>query len=184
MQKLKAIQEKLHHKLESAQSLVEYALILVLVGVVVIAVLTIFGETLYSTYTCVLLSTRSADGTPDAPMINNVILFDSDDMRDIAQVNCGLRISKAEIGDAVNIRADTTPEIVGSVYFKLDGPYSREQVENVHEYYAFGNSTSSSAVDDIDLPPGRYTLSVTPYSEKGLEGNAGLTYVLVFTITE
>ncbi|GGC15007.1 Ig-like domain-containing protein [Dyadobacter sediminis] len=76
----------------------------------------------------------------------------------------------------INIRANTSPGIVGSVVFSLSGTESRKQIESQAPYDLFG--------DGLDWTPsaGSYNLSATPYSAaKGL-GTAGTATSISFKV--
>ncbi|KAA6438469.1 T9SS type A sorting domain-containing protein [Dyadobacter flavalbus] len=76
----------------------------------------------------------------------------------------------------INIRANTSPGVVGSVVFTLSGTQSRTQIESQAPYDLFG--------DDLDWTPavGSYNLSATPYSAaKGL-GTAGTARSISFKV--
>ncbi|PSR56915.1 hypothetical protein AHMF7605_27170 [Adhaeribacter arboris] len=76
----------------------------------------------------------------------------------------------------LNIRANTSPAIVGSVVFALSGTQSRNQTETKAPYDLFGDNLSwTPAV-------GSYSLVATPYSGAAGAGTQGTANTITFTV--
>ena len=101
----------------------------------------------------------------------------------IQQINDGETIAIDEIGlNFFNITAESRPLDFGSVHFELQGPLTLEKTENLPPYALFGKNSP----DDLrgkSLPPGDYTLKITPYAENKLQGIKGTTREFSFSIT-
>jgi len=67
---------------------------------------------------------------------------------------------------------------LGSVRFQLSGPMTVDRYENTAPYTMF----SDSAV--LEMDPGSYTLTVTPYSDVSGSGTAGTAYTRSFTVDD
>ncbi|RDC62027.1 PKD domain-containing protein [Adhaeribacter pallidiroseus] len=76
----------------------------------------------------------------------------------------------------INIRANTSPSLVGSVVFALTGTQSRNQTETSAPYDLFG--------DNLNWTPavGDYTLKATPFSAASGGGTAGSTLTINFKV--
>ncbi|MBA3884191.1 MAG: hypothetical protein H0X67_00480 [Acidobacteria bacterium] len=81
----------------------------------------------------------------------------------------------------LNIRANTSPAIVGSVVFGLNTKPTY-QVENVAPYALAGDSGSTYVA--WTPPTGSYTLKATPYSSSSGGGTAGSPLQITFSVAE
>ncbi|MCS4435325.1 choice-of-anchor tandem repeat GloVer-containing protein [Aquiflexum gelatinilyticum] len=100
---------------------------------------------------------------------------------DIMTVTNGLQISQSEVqGLSLNIRANTNPSVVGSVYLKLSGPVNRTTTENDAPYALFGDKNGNYS--GKTLSPGTYTLTARAYSESKRRGTAGPEKTITFSI--
>jgi uncharacterized repeat protein (TIGR03803 family) len=100
---------------------------------------------------------------------------------DIMTVTNGLQISQSEVqGLSLNIRANTNPSVVGSVYLKLSGPVNRTTTENEAPYALFGDKNGNYS--GKTLSPGTYTLTARAYSESKRRGTAGPEKTITFSI--
>jgi hypothetical protein len=81
----------------------------------------------------------------------------------------------------LNIRANTNPELVGSVVFDLSGPMSRKQTETGAPYALFGDANGN--YNPWTPAAGAYTLSATPYSAASGGGTKGTALIINFTVT-
>lgn len=82
----------------------------------------------------------------------------------------------------LNLRANTSPSIVGSVRFGLnDNPAYR--IENTAPY-ALAGDTPVGDYQPWTLTPGAYVLVATPYTSSNAGGTAGAPLSLSFTITD
>ena len=162
---------------ERGQGLAEYAFILVLVAVAAIVAITLFGESLRDTYDCMVQQFRGLAGQ-EGTHIRDFTLVDPDSDSDIEMLTCGSQISLAEVDNNFNITANVEGGEAGSVVLVLDGPESLSRTENEFEYTLFGNSPGN--YDNGTLPPGRYTLTATPYENSGGNGEAGGSLKIYF----
>jgi N-acetylneuraminic acid mutarotase len=79
----------------------------------------------------------------------------------------------------LNVRANTTPGVVGSVRFGLDGK-SNAHVESTAPYALFGDSGGNYNAGMFST--GQHTLSGTPFTGSGAKGTAGTTLTISFTM--
>ncbi|MGB5691451.1 MAG: HYR domain-containing protein [Flavobacteriaceae bacterium] len=114
--------------------------------------------------------------------IERVVLVDALNITDIMNIEDGWIIDLLTLAKTrFNIRADTSSD-VESVAFDLTGPVHHRRTENVPPFSLFGDWKGNYYSGN--LPLGNYRLSITPYTEKNLEGIAGIPKVIGFTIIE
>jgi N-acetylneuraminic acid mutarotase len=95
-------------------------------------------------------------------------------------INNGAIIKTASVGTTnLNVRANTSPAIVGSVRFGLDSN-PNAHTESVAPYALFGNSGSDYNAGMFSN--GNHTLSGTPFTGKSAQGTAGTALTISFTI--
>ena len=82
------------------------------------------------------------------------------------------------------IRANTSPAEVGSVQMTLTGPTQFSTTENIAPYSLFGDNLSTGELYGRYLRPGQYSLTATPFSERGLNGNEGTPLSINFEIID
>lgn len=88
----------------------------------------------------------------------------------------GDMINLNQTGDInFNIQAIADPAVVGSVVLELTGPKNATRTESVIPYELFGNGSAR-------LPAGSYTLTATPYTQRGGNGEAGLPLSIQFEV--
>ncbi len=114
-----------------------------------------------------------------------LVYVDAD--QEIVPLNDGDVIDLATLPSTkLNITAYTLPYVVGSVAFRLKGPFTHESIENNWPYALFGDklNTDNNSRDYIGrkFKPGAYTLIATPYPEKQKGGIAGAPLEINFTI--
>ena len=80
----------------------------------------------------------------------------------------------------LSMRADTNRK-AGSVVFDMDFK-KRHQVENYSPYALSGNHGKQYHREVELITRGRHTLTATPYSERGGNGEAGIPFVLHFIV--
>lgn len=92
-------------------------------------------------------------------------------------------IDLASVGSDISIRANTVPEVVGSVFFILDGTYMH--TESNAPYFLCGDDGKGdiSSCASI-LTVGQHYLIATPFTGTDLEGDAGTPFYLPFTIVD
>ena len=109
--------------------------------------------------------------------VKEFIVVDDRTNQDLGQLPMVLDLEQYT-NDRFNIRAETDPEKVGSVRFKLEGRKNRQRTENVIPYHLFGDRSWWRP------EAGTYTLSATPYNKKWRRGVAGITKSMDFQVVE
>lgn len=119
----------------------------------------------------------SVPGTISEAKISELSLFDTNKNELIAKLNNGdeVAVSALQQGN-FTIIANTTPEKVDSVLLVLQGEINHTQTDKKLPYSLFGENQGE--LNGKYLPPGPYTIKVTPY----LEGNAGETSNISFQL--
>ncbi|OLY91576.1 delta-60 repeat domain-containing protein/Por secretion system C-terminal sorting domain-containing protein [Cnuella takakiae] len=116
-----------------------------------------------------------------APTVGSFTLVDATSDMPIKTITNGMTINLADYkGRAINIRANTTPAKVGSVMMKLTGKQVHTQIEQLTPYALFGGDGNN--YNPWQPAVGSYSLSATPYSEKGGMGVAGEQLDISFNI--
>jgi hypothetical protein len=89
-------------------------------------------------------------------------------------------------GRQVNARAETQPDTVGSVVFRLKRDDNPEitQTENIVPYSLFGNVGPTAEYQPYRLRPGTYRLQIIPYAEARGKGAPGDTTRIAFTVVD
>ncbi|RAJ99992.1 putative secreted protein (Por secretion system target) [Larkinella arboricola] len=80
----------------------------------------------------------------------------------------------------LNIRANTSPSLIGSVKMVLSGQQSRTQTETGAPYALFGDSNGN--YNNWTPTLGSYTLKGTPYTGSGATGTAGPVLTINFSV--
>ncbi len=81
---------------------------------------------------------------------------------------------------AYGILVNTSQNTPGSLKLELAGPRNRVQIENEAPFSVFGGVGSNKG--GRLLPPGDYTLTLTPFEGENLSGASGLSTTLNFTV--
>jgi hypothetical protein len=116
------------------------------------------------------------------PVIGSFTLINAGTNGTIMELTDGIQINQSQVqGLSLNIRANTSPSVVGSVFLKISGPVNRTTTENVEPYALFGDRNGN--YNGRILPVGNYTLEATPYSLSNRRGTKGLTVTIEFSIT-
>jgi hypothetical protein len=125
-------------------------------------------------------ATITVESVPNLGIVS-FTLINSANNQDMFELTDGMVIDESQtIGLRLNIRANTNPSIVGSVYFTLSGPVNRNATENVAPYAIFGDKNGNYS--GRTLPAGTYTLSARAYSDRNRRGTAGPIKTITFTI--
>lgn len=90
-------------------------------------------------------------------------------------------IDLGKVGTALSIRANTTPAIVGSVDFVLDGTYTH--TENAVPY-TLCSDNGLGTITTCPFTVGAHVLVVTPYSGANLADAASPSTTLYFTVVD
>ncbi len=118
----------------------------------------------------VTASTEAASPVAGFTLVNGADGADIGALRDGDELAAGL--------GALEIRADLgAGESVGSVHFELGGAKTVERTENLAPYELFGGQGGET------FGAGSYTLTATPYAERGLGGAAGVAASVSFTVS-
>ncbi len=115
-----------------------------------------------------------------ADSVTRFVLVDATADTDLFDVENGTVIDLSLLpSTALNIRAETDPDVVGSVRFDLDGvvPYS---VESVAPYALEGDS--SGDYNPWTPTAGMHTLTATPFTGSGATGTAGDLLTVTFEV--
>ncbi len=113
--------------------------------------------------------------------VDRIVLVNADAEEDILEITDQLEIAQDRVqGINLNVRADTNPEVVGSVRLELQGPVTGNRIENVAPYALFGD-LSGDYFGEL-LPLGNYTITVVAYSEPNQQGQAYPELVKSFSI--
>ena len=116
------------------------------------------------------------------PAATRIMLVNADTDRDITPITDGATINLATTGPNLNLRVDTSPPVLGSVRFNLDGD-AAYKIDSRAPYTIGGDN-----IWDDYLPwtpaPGNHSLTVTPYSAAAGGGTAGSPVTVNFTVTD
>lgn len=94
----------------------------------------------------------------------------------------GSTIDLYEVGTALSIRANTTPPVVGSVVFVLDGTYTHTEEEAP---YTLCGDNGLGVINPCPLTLGAHVLTATPYAaDAGADGGAMPSTTLYFTLVD
>ena len=114
---------------------------------------------------------------PASPPIAGFTLLDGDDGTVIQALTDGATLASG-LGK-LEIRADlASGETVGSVHLVLSGPTSSARIENWGPYELFGGQDGAGQA----LAAGSYTLTATPYTGHGSNGEALPPLTVTFTV--
>ncbi len=115
--------------------------------------------------------------------ITDFMLVNADTNEDIFLLEEGMEINTTDLPTMnLNIRANATDDVM-SVQLSLAGEQSITRTENVPPFALYGDFPAENYFGN-DLGLGTYSISATPYTEKGLEGEMGQEIALNFSITE
>ncbi len=133
-----------------------------------------------------VLSFTVVDDRPPASWpagVTGLTLVDAETDEDVVGLHDGQVLDIAEIGSALNMRADATVD-VASVRFDLnDGEHIR--IESVLPFAMFGDQQGDySHYGQWDLVPGEFVISVTPFDEADAGGDAGVTRTITITVVD
>jgi uncharacterized protein YjdB len=139
------------------------------------------------------ITARTQDGSFTAssnitvnPIISNLsisgfILINSANNSEIQPIVNGTQFLSSQVGSlSLNIKVNTNPTTVGSVFISLSGPVNTTRTENGAPYALFGDKNGN--YNGRTLPTGNYTLSATAYSEINMSGIAGPPSTVNFQI--
>jgi hypothetical protein len=144
------------------------------------------------TLTATPYSKRNAGGDAGDPLtiqfeiinitVDSFTLVSAETDQDIGSLNDGDIIDLSTVGETrLDVRANTTPDNLGSVRFELDGPVSTDRFENLVFYSLFGDNPRGDYQGEI-LLPGQYTLTATPFAERRGNGFEGAPLTIQFEV--
>jgi hypothetical protein len=111
--------------------------------------------------------------------VDRIVLVSAPNGIQLQDLQDGSTIALSTLPSPVNILILTSPRIVGSVKFDLDG---NTRFENTPPYAVGGDI--EGVFNQLTLPIGSHRLEITPFSEANLTGTMGITRVITFTVTE
>ncbi len=124
-----------------------------------------------------------SDNSGDDQQVVSYVLVNADTNEDLMPLKDGDKINLATLPTKnLNIRANTMPEIVGSVVFDLNNN-KNFNTENVNPYSLAANLEGGSYKSWLPQP-GMYTLTATPYTMKNGKGEAGKLKTIKFEIED
>ncbi|MEM7512610.1 MAG: T9SS type A sorting domain-containing protein, partial [Bacteroidota bacterium] len=126
------------------------------------------------------------EGCPDEceeSTVASLIIVNADTDQDVMSIQDGAIYNLNDFGHNIAIRAeeDACTFDVKSVRMVLSGAQDFSRTESKAPWALFGDSGGNFS--PWIAKPGSYTLSATPYSEKGAKGTAGASKVVSFSIT-
>jgi hypothetical protein len=129
-----------------------------------------------------LTSTPPPPPPPSGSSVASFTLVNADTDLDIGPLSGGATINLATLPTRnLNVRANTTPAVVGSVQFGFDGnPAYR--TESSAPYALAGDTGGNYAAWTPAL--GSHTLTATPYSASGATGTPGTPLTATFTVID
>ncbi len=123
--------------------------------------------------------TTSIFGVSKPQSIISYTLVNADTDEDITTLKDGALIDFAQLATTrLNIRANVSPDTVGSVVFQLNSEVF--STENFAYYALAGNNDSDYQAWTPEA--GEFTLTATPYSEASDKGTAGIPLTISFTV--
>jgi hypothetical protein len=147
------------------------------------------GETII-TWSAVDASGNPAVDVPQKVTVSQVsanqsvvrfVLVNAATDQDLFELTQGMQISQNLVqGIPLNIRAETNPALVGSVFMRLTGAVNASKTENVAPYALFGDNNGNYS--GRTLPTGNYTMYSMPYTQTNRRGTAGDPLTVNFSI--
>ena len=141
----------------------------------------LLGKDIY--YTGGSNSSITYKGVPAASgvqqQVSGFTLFNADSKNEIQALTNGAELNLATLPTKnLNIRANTSPSLVGSVVFAVSGTQSKNATESRAPYDLMGDDGAWTPV------VGSYTLKATPYTSSGGGGTAGTALAISFSVVD
>ncbi|WP_175574457.1 Ig-like domain-containing protein, partial [Algoriphagus marinus] len=115
--------------------------------------------------------------------VESFTLINADTNLDLFNLTNGMQMEGSIVSDKkVNIRANTNPSVVGSVYFTLSGQVNLTRLENAAPYALYGDN--NGVYFGMDLPVGAYTLTAVTYSGSNRGGEQGPIRTITFSVVD
>jgi CubicO group peptidase (beta-lactamase class C family) len=119
---------------------------------------------------------------PAAQAVTSFTLVNADSNQDIGPLASGATLNLATLPTRnLNVRANTSPSVVGSVRFALDGN-TNFRTESAAPYALAGDA--SGDYNAWTPAVGSHTLTATPYSGSGATGTPGTSLTVTFSVTD
>jgi uncharacterized protein YjdB len=119
--------------------------------------------------------------TTSSLSIANFVLINAGNNTEILTLTNGTQLLSSQVGSlSLNVKVNTNPTTVGSVFISLSGPVNATRTENGAPYALFGDNNGDYT--GRTLPNGNYTLSATPYSGTNRSGTVGASTTIQFSI--
>jgi uncharacterized protein YjdB len=113
--------------------------------------------------------------------IAGFVLINAGNDTEIQTLTNGTQLLSSQVGSlSLNVKVNTNPTTVGSVFISLSGPVNATRTENGAPYALFGDTNGNYT--GRTLPNGNYTLSAIPYSGSNRSGTEGATTTIQFSI--
>lgn len=124
--------------------------------------------------------TTSIFGVSKPSVVETFTLVNATSDEDIQPLTDGAVLDYAELfATKLSVRANTSPDSVGSVVFALNG--KTVQTQNLGPYSLFGDK-STGDYQPWTPEPGDYVLKATPYAGKNGKGAAGVPLTVSFKV--
>ncbi|MHC4248301.1 MAG: hypothetical protein ACYS9X_04160 [Planctomycetota bacterium] len=112
-----------------------------------------------------------------------LVLVNAPKGEDLMALEDGMTIPLSELPTReLNVRAETSPEKVGSVVLELAGRKPQRQVEDIAPYTLFTDHDGQYVAGSFKV--GEHTLTATPYSRAKGGGRAGQALTIRFRVVE
>lgn len=123
------------------------------------------------------------EGDPPKEAVESFTLVNADTDTDILELTEEMQLNINELPNAkLNIRANTNPPTIGSVFLQLSGAVSANRTENAAPYALFGDNKGNYNGQNLGL--GDYTIRATPFNKANLKGERGRSLGLNFSIVD
>ncbi len=109
-------------------------------------------------------------GGSSAPVVTRVVVVNADTDTDLMELTPGATLNLAVTGPNLNLRVDTSPPIIGSVKFSLDGNASYRT--DLAAPYSIGGDNIWDDYQPWTPAVGNHTLTVTPHAAGGIAGTS------------
>ena len=117
-----------------------------------------------------------------AQTVTDFTLVDASTNQDIGPLRTGDVLDLSALPAELNVRASTSPTVVGSVRFGVQGN-ANYRVENVFPY-AIGGDTDGDYLTNWSPAIGSNTITATPFSDERAGGSSGPTSTVTFEVVE
>ncbi|MEM6768723.1 MAG: T9SS type A sorting domain-containing protein, partial [Bacteroidota bacterium] len=113
--------------------------------------------------------------------LEDIMLVKGNSTERLLSLTDGMTIDLTQYSNPLNVEA-IPKSCVARVAFDLQGPISRTKTEGLAPFALAGDTDGIFA--GMQILPGDYMLTVTPYAIPGVEASAGEIQIINFTVTE